>query len=152
MLSALAEVIKAAMAIAATPATKAFAGIRSGIRLFNERSWARGRGLDVCKDRRRVCRSGADPGRLCRPGCGAEIWRHANYSALGQPGQHVDPRGNELFGHCADDGGLQQSRSVPPGQGTERYGQYRPRSRRELVVERGRQGTDLQIAPGRQMA
>src|SRR3954469_4687258 len=45
MLSASVGVIKAAMARAATPATKAFAGIRSGIRLFYERSRARGRGL-----------------------------------------------------------------------------------------------------------
>src|SRR3954454_15562003 len=98
MLSALAGAIKVAMAISATLATKAFADIRAGIHLFYERSRARGRGLNDCKDRRRVYRSGAGRGRLYRPGCGAEIWRLANHSALGQSRQYVDPRDNDLFG------------------------------------------------------
>src|SRR4051794_22825728 len=49
------------------------------------------------------------------PGMGANAWRHPENAALGQPGQHVDPRGSDLFGGRADDGRNEQPRDVQAG-------------------------------------
>ena len=51
--------------------------------------------------------------RRRRSGRGAETGRHAGHPALGQPGQHVDPRGGDLLGRRADHGRHEQSRPVP---------------------------------------
>ena len=88
----------------------------------------------------------------CPAGDGAEIGRRPQGAALGQPGEHVDPRRGDLLGRRADDGGDEQSRHLQPARRPEQPFRHRPGPRRQLGVERGRQGADVQAASGRQMA
>ena len=86
------------------------------------------------------------------PGSGAKVRRHPQDAPFRQPGQHVDPRGIDPRRRTAGDGGDEQPRHVRPAGRTEQPAVGRARPRDRVAVERGRQGADLPVAPGRQMA
>ena len=100
---------------------------------FRRRSWAAGFVALSCARR---CFAGARP----------KTGRHVADAADHQPGQHVDPRGIDDRGARADDGRLQQPGHVRPARAAEQPFVDRPRSGRELDLERGRQVADLQAA------
>jgi hypothetical protein len=101
-----------------------------------------------------VARRRGGPGSLCarRSGRGAEGRRHPARLAAGQPGQHVDPRGGDRGRRTPDDGRLQQPRHLRSAHRAEQPRHDPPRSRHELVVERGGNRADLRAARRRQVA
>src|SRR5437763_4060441 len=95
----------------------------------------------------RCCRGAAG-----RAGGGAEKRRDAQILSPRQPGEHVDPRGGDDLDRGADLGGVQQPDPLQAGRKDKPAGVHRAGAGGKLVVEPGLHATDLQAAPGRQVA
>src|SRR5260370_20642143 len=88
----------------------------------------------------------------CGDCIGPKARRRAEDVQPRQPGEYVDARGADDRRPDAYDGRVQQSDHVRPACGAGQPPIDRARPGDQLVMERGWDGADIQIAPGRQMA